>query len=178
MLSPVCFAVHAPRASLTDLPSQEAGQLSAPRSVASRGAPSTAVRAEAFWNSLSHGCVNCDSLVNSSVPSQDAGWSPRHYGECRGAHWSRRGSPERQYFRYSFFLRLGRYLAPPVISAKLKGITMDGRDFSLVKGYSAVGNNKPDRLRLQLRCPHYGVQQTRPQVINHFGDEVMKVFKV
>ena len=52
----------------------------------SQNDPSGLGRAEAFWNSFSHGCVNRDSSVSSSVPSQDAGWGPRHYGECRGAH--------------------------------------------------------------------------------------------
>ena len=59
---------------------------SAPRSVAFRGTLSTAVRAETFWNSFNHGCANRDSSVSSSVPSQDAGWGPRHYCECRGPH--------------------------------------------------------------------------------------------
>ena len=41
---------------------------------------------QVFPQPLSHGCANRDSSVSSSVPSQDAGWGPRHYGECRGAH--------------------------------------------------------------------------------------------
>jgi hypothetical protein len=62
------------------------GDRVASRSVAPRGTPSTAVRAETFWNSLSHSCANRDSSVSSSFPSQDAGRGPCRYGECRGAH--------------------------------------------------------------------------------------------